>query len=215
MMPVEVFVRSGFDPESISLPGGSTVYELEPSLFKTIQSTETSQGVLALVRPREFEFSGILDTESPLIAVLCRLQDPGNTGTIVRIAESFGATACIATRGTAGIYNPKVVRASAGSIFRLPHAWNVDTLESLSKIRDRGIAVVGTAPGSPETIENWDWRRPVAVLIGNEGGGLNDQELGMCDKVLAIPHNSRVESLNSAVAAAVVLYEASRQRKAG
>ena len=207
-----VFVRAGSPIPDV--PARTVVYELEPAVFKTIQSTETSQGVIALVRLRHFDLEELTGaSRGALLVILSRLQDPGNVGTVLRIAESFFATGCVATKGTASIYNSKVVRASAGSVFRMPYVWNVEPEDTFRRIHDAGIAIVGTSPAASRSIDTWDWRRPTALTIGNEGNGLSEEEIHMCDAILKIPQNPAVESLNSAMAAAVVLYEASKQRK--
>ena len=207
---VAVFLRRGAKLPAV--PASTALYETDPAVFKTIQSTETSQGVIALVRPRQYDLRDLLSAKHPLLVVLCRLQDPGNAGAILRVAESFGATGCLATAGTAGIFNPKTLRASAGSVFRLPHIWDLDAGEIFSALKSSNIHAVGTAPGAGKTIAEWDWRQPSAIVIGNEGGGLTEEEMRMCDVLVRIPHRASVESLNSAIAAAVVLYEASKQR---
>jgi TrmH family RNA methyltransferase len=206
---VEIFIRSGSPPPPVS---SAAVYEMPPETFETIQSTEHSQGVIAAIRVRQFVLKDVLERFPALIVVLGRLQDPGNAGTILRIAESFYANGCIALRGTASLHNSKAVRASAGSIFRLPHVANMELNKTAEALRSRGISIIGTSPAADRTIGQWDWRLPSAVLIGNEGSGLNRDELASCDALLRIPHSSAVESLNSAVAAAVILYEASKQR---
>jgi RNA methyltransferase, TrmH family len=205
---LDIFVRRGVGVDSA--PEDTPIYELDAATFKSIQDTETSQGIIALVRPRTFTLSAILKAKKPRIVVLGRVQDPGNVGTIVRIAESFNATGCLAVSGTASIHNPKVVRASAGSLFRLPHVWNLETASLLRELKSAGIQFVGTSPVAKTTIDKWDWRKPVAIFVGNEGGGLSEEELESCDAVLRIPQNPQVESLNSAIAAAVILYEASK-----
>jgi len=206
-----VFIRSGAELPAIN--GAITVYELEEATFRNIQSTETSQGVIGLVRPRRFALHDILPQSSALLVFLVRVQDPGNVGTIIRVAESFGVDACLATAGTASIFNSKTVRASAGSIFRLPHVWDLDLTQTISSLKASGVRVVGTSPAAKDTIDMWDWNHPAAVLIGNEGSGLAESETRMCDGVFRIPTSGDVESLNSAIAAAVVLYEAAKQRK--
>jgi len=207
---VEVFVRHG---TQITVRSGMRVHELPSDLFKAIQETEHSQGVIATVRPQQFGLAEVLGRSPALLVVLGRLQDPGNVGTILRISEAFGATGCIALTGTAGFYNSKVVRASAGSLFRLPHVGGVDLEDIVRILKSKNIRLVGTAPASEATIEKWNWRTPAAVFIGNEGSGLTGAELASCDTVLRIPHNPAVESLNSAIATAVILYEASKQRR--
>ena len=207
---VDVFVRSG---TRISLSSTTQIYELPNDVFKTIQETEHSQGIIATVRPPQFSVSEVLSKSPALLVVLGRLQDPGNVGTILRISEAFGATGCIALSETASFHNGKVVRASAGSLFRLPHIQGIDLGQIAGAFKSRNIRLVGTAPASESSIEKWAWPTPTAVLIGNEGSGLTGEELGYCDTVLRIPHNAAVESLNSAIATAVILYEASKQRR--
>ena len=207
---VNVFVRSGASLPSVTR---GRVHEVPPDDFKTIHETEHSQGIVATVRPREFRLEEVLAAPDALIVVLCRLQDPGNVGTVLRIAEAFGATACLGLRGTASFHNGKVVRASAGSIFRLPHVAGIELHELVAAMKARKIKIVGAAPAAESSIETWNWREPTALLMGNEGGGLQDDELGYCDSLLRIPHEPTVESLNSAIAAAVILYEASKRRR--
>jgi RNA methyltransferase, TrmH family len=206
----DVFLRSG---TQISTSPTTHVYELSPDLFKTIQETEHSQGIIATVRPHQFSLAQVVARSPALLVILGRLQDPGNVGTILRVSEAFGATGCIALTGTASFHNSKVVRASAGSLFRLPHVGGMDLREIADALKSNKIRLVGTAPASESSIEKWTWRAPAAVLIGNEGSGLTGEELASCDTVLRIPHNPAVESLNSAIATAVILYEASKQRR--
>lgn len=209
----DIFIRQGASTATPAEARTARVYELPGDVFKTIQTTETSQGVIALVRPRKFSLDGIISVTNPLIVILAQLQDPGNVGTILRISESFFATGCLALTGTASVHNSKTLRASAGSVFRLPHVWNL-RLDELSDTMVRSsIHVVGTSPSADRSIQSWNWRKPTAVMIGNEGGGLSALELERCDAVLRIPHNPSVESLNSATATAVILYEASRHER--
>jgi TrmH family RNA methyltransferase len=206
----EVFVRSGttFDREPIE-----QVYEIPNEIFKTLQETEHSQGILATVRLPGFRLSDVLNTVPALIIILGRLQDPGNVGTILRLGEAFGATGCVALTGTASFHNGKVLRASAGSVFRMPHVAGADLAGLTGALKASSIRLVGTSPAAHSSIEEWDWRTPTAILVGNEGSGLSSEEQASCDTVLRIPHCRTVESLNSAIATAVILYEASRQRR--
>jgi len=189
------------------------IYILDQPAFRKIQTTESSQGVIALVKAAPANLSDIVSqsAKGPIV-VLARLQDPGNAGTIIRVAESFGACGCVALTGTVGIYNSKVVRASAGSVFRLPCVWNVELEEVTSALRTAGVSLIGTSPHATETIGEWNWRTRSAILIGNEGRGLGSEDLQPCDKVLKIPLCAPVQSLNSAIAASVILYESFRQR---
>jgi TrmH family RNA methyltransferase len=207
---VDVFRRAGSAMPAVE---PDAVFAVPAEVFKTIQDTEHSQGLIATVRPHQYTQGDVFSTSPELVLVLGRLQDPGNVGTILRIGESFGATGCIALRGTVSFYNSKVVRASAGSIFRLAHTGPESLGETVKAIRTRSIALVGTSPGATTTIEQWNWRKPTAILVGNEGQGLSSEELTQCDTVLRIPHKTTVESLNSAIATAVILYEAYKQRR--
>jgi TrmH family RNA methyltransferase len=205
-----LFLRQGADAGGFRI---APAYVLEPAVFRSIQSTETSQGMIALVRPRRFTTREVTQNAgSGPVVVLAGVQNPGNAGTVLRIAEAFGAAGCLALRDTAGLYNPKTVRASAGSLFRLPHVWNLTLEEVTTALRAAGVAMVGTAPRAEQPIADWDWKKPAAVLIGNEGSGLNADQLSCCDAVLRIPQRPPSESLNSAIAAAVILYEAFRTR---
>jgi RNA methyltransferase, TrmH family len=205
-----LFIRKGTSTES--LPTGIPVYALEPAIFKGIQSTEASQGIIALGRPRRFQVRDLTTLPQGPLVILGGVQDPGNVGTILRIAESFQAAGCLGLRGTAAIYNPKTVRASAGSIFRLPCVWNLEIEDVLAALKPAKIPLVGSSPHAAQSISTWDWRRPSALLIGSEGGGLREDYMAQCDAMLRIPHSPNVESLNSAISAAVILYEAFKSR---
>ena len=204
----ELFVRKG---ETCHVTAARS-YTVDPSVFRSLGATQEPQGVIALVRPSTFSLESILDEANLLLLVLCGLQDPGNVGNIIRIAEAFRASGCIATEGTASRYNDKVVRASAGSLFRLPHVWDVDFEATIDHIKSRGVRIVGTAMGSDNTVESEDWRGPTAILLGNEGSGLSREETDACDTLVRIPHAGAVESLNAATAASIVMYEAARCR---
>lgn len=206
---VDVFRRTG---SALPATPVDAVFDLAPEIFKTIQDTEHSQGIIATVKPHEYTLGDIFSASPQLVIVLGRLQDPGNVGTILRIGESFGATGCIALQGTASFHNSKVVRASAGSIFRFPHTGSRNLDEVVSVLCSLNIPLVGTSPKAPAAIDEWDWRKPTAILAGNEGQGLSPEEIEHCDAVLRIPQRTTVDSLNSAIAVAVILYEASKQR---
>ena len=193
-------------------PHGIPAYALEPAVFKSIQSTEHSQGVIALVRPRTWKLRDVLAGSPSPIAVLVGLQDPGNVGTILRVAESFGAAGCLGVSGTASVHNAKVVRASAGSVFRMPHVWDLEWRDVVSSMKSSGIGLIGTSPHATKSIASWDWTQAAALLIGNEGAGLTAEQERECTAVLRIPQRAPVESLNSAIAASVILCESYRQR---
>jgi TrmH family RNA methyltransferase len=201
----EVFVRDDVPPPT----GAGRVYRVGPAAFDHLGATREPQGLVALVRPPRFTLPQLI-SRAGLLVVLGGLQDPGNVGAVIRLADAFGCAGAIAVDPTVNFYNAKVVRASAGSLFRLPHVRVPDLGPLHRELAAASVAVVGTAPGAPAPIDSWDWTRPTAVLFGNEGQGLGESEAGLCDRILSIPHSGKVESLNTASAAAIVLYEAAR-----
>jgi len=182
---------------------------LRDSLFDTIASTESTQGVLVLVRPRSWTLDQLF-REPSLVLVLDGLQDPGNAGAILRTAEAFGATGVLGLKGTVNPYNPKAVRASAGSVFRVPLVWGLDESAALAALRQQRLDLYAAEPAARRLLGEADLRRGCAFIIGSEGRGVS-RTLRAASTELRIP-TSGVESLNAAVAAAILLYEARRQR---
>ena len=177
-------------------------------------STETPQPVAALVEIPSWSWAQVLDTKkgSPLVIVLAGLQDPGNLGTILRSAEAFGASGVVALPGTVNPWNQKAMRASAGSVFRLPLIQaGVD--DCFARLHEGGVKVLTTVARGGTVAEALDFLAPVALLIGNEGGGVPEEIAALADGAVTIPCPGPVESLNASVAASVLLYEASRQRR--
>src|SRR5205085_8034803 len=140
------------------------------------------------------------------------MQDPGNLGTILRSAEAFGANGVLLGDNTVSGYNSKAIRASAGSIFRLPMV-KQDLVGALPVLRDRGLRLLATSSHKGTALDSARLTDPVAVLVGSAGAGLGRHILAQVDEVVAIPHSPKVESLNAGVAASIVLYEAARQRR--
>jgi TrmH family RNA methyltransferase len=170
----------------------------------------------ALLVPPVRELADVMG-DTPLILVAAGLQDPGNLGTLIRSAEAFGATGVVTTPGTVSAWNQKALRASAGSLFRLPVAGIA--VEELAGLKSRGVRLMAAV--APETdsdsryaveAQDADFARAAAILIGNEGAGLSEELLAMADATVTIPCPGKVESLNAAVAGSLLLYEASRQR---
>lgn len=190
---------------------------LPDKLFDGIVPTETPQGVAALVRLKEFSSADVLERlqVGPVIA-LVGLQDPGNLGTILRSAEAFGSAGVVLGEGTVSPFNSKVIRASAGSIFRLPIvvAKTAGGLEAISaKFREQGLRLLATSSHKGTPLDQTNLTGPAAVFIGSEGSGLPRTLIAQMDETVAIPHAAQVESLNAGVAGSIVLYEAARQRR--
>jgi TrmH family RNA methyltransferase len=189
---------------------------LPDKMFNTSVPSEAPQGVAALVQLKQFSLQQVLERlqVGPIMAVL-GLQDPGNLGTILRSAEAFGSAGVILGDGTVSPFNSKVIRASAGSIFRLPiiiakASGGMDHL--IASIRSGNVRLIATSSHKGTALDEVKLTPPVAVLIGSEGSGLSRDIMTRVDELIAIPHAPQVESLNAGVAGSIVLYEAARQR---
>ncbi len=188
-------------------------YAVADDVLESVSDTKTPQGVLALAR-RPSTGRGAVERAGgvPLVVVMHKSNNPSNAGAMLRVAEAAGATAVISTRGSTDLLSPKALRGSMGSAFRLP-LWAGPTLEeALRWCAERGIRTVATAADAARAHTEVDWTTPRAVLVGPEAGGLTHEELKSADEAVRIPMREPVESLNVAVALAVVLYEAARQR---
>ncbi len=185
---------------------------LPDKLFASAVPSETPQGIAALVHVKTYTPDTLLESASsaPLV-VVAGLQDPGNLGTILRSAEAFGAAGVVLGDGTVSVYNSKVVRASAGSVFRLPVV-KLELKTLIPALRDRGIRLMATSSHKGTALPQSDLRRQVAIFIGNEGAGLERKLLAEMDELIMIPHSPRVESLNAGIAASIILYEAARSK---
>ncbi len=186
---------------------------LPDKIFASAVPSETPQGVAALVKCKTFSVADVIAKSKggPLVAI-AGVQDPGNLGTILRSAEAFGAGGVLLGEGTASAFNSKVIRASAGSVFRLPLA-KAKLAETLPAMRAQGLRLVATSSHKSKSLVEADLSAPLAIFIGSEGAGVPRDLLAKMDEVIAIPHSPTVESLNAGVAASIVLYEVARRRK--
>lgn len=200
----------------LELPSETEVLLVPRAILDSILDTEAPQPVAALVEMPDWTLSHVLGPgkdSAPLILVLASLQDPGNLGTIVRSAEAFGASGIMSLPGTVSPWNPKAVRASAGSIFRTPLiATTAD--DCVATLREAGIHILTTTVMAAQPVDLVNLAGPVAFLIGNEGNGVPANLAAHADTSITIACPGPVESLNAAVAASVLLYEATRQRLA-
>jgi TrmH family RNA methyltransferase len=212
-----VFVAQGAEHllEGLSLQAQTEVILVSRDVLDSALATETPQPIAALVEPPDWSWADVLSSHSkaaPLLVVLAGLQDPGNLGTILRSAEAFGAHGVIALPGTVSAWNPKAVRASAGSVFRLP-LLAVGAEDCFARLREEGVRILSTAVHGAEAADRIDLARPVALVIGNEGNGVPEAVAAQADGAVTISYPGQVESLNAAIAVSVLLYEASRQRR--
>jgi len=186
--------------------------ELPDALFASVVPSEAPQGVAALVKLKPWTLDAVLDrAQFGPIVVVAGVQDPGNLGTILRSAEAFGAGGVLLGEGTVSLYNSKVVRGSAGSVFRVA-AVKVKLVDALPDLKKRSIRLLATSSHKGVPLSEAGLSGPVAVFVGGEGAGVPRDLLAKVDEVIAIPHAPQVESLNAGVAASIVLYEAARAR---
>jgi TrmH family RNA methyltransferase len=185
---------------------------LPDKLFASAVPSETPQGVAALVRCKPFKLEDVLTKSQagPLLAI-AGVQDPGNLGTILRSAEAFGAGGVLLGEGTVSPFNSKVIRASAGSVFRLPIA-RAKLAGTLDQMRELGLRLIATSSHQGTPLDQATMAGRMAIFIGSEGAGVPRDLLAEMTEMVAIPHSPTVESLNAGVAASIVLYEAARQR---
>lgn len=194
------FVPPGSEP----VEGAGPVHELGPGVLERVATTETPQPLLAVVR---MPGRASMPAGATFVLVADRLADPGNCGTILRSAEAAGADAVVLTAGSVDPFNPKVVRASAGALFRVPV--HVATLEQVAAA---GLTLLGTSSHRGVPYTDVDATRRVALVVGNEAHGLPDD--APVHEWVTIPHHGRAESLNVAMAATVLCFEVARQRRA-
>jgi TrmH family RNA methyltransferase len=212
-----VFVAEEFQSqlEALPLDPATEILLLPRDLLASALDTETPQPIAALVELPDWTWAHIFkhDSATPtLVIVLAGLQDPGNLGTILRSAEAFGADGILSLPGTVSAWNQKAIRASAGSVFRLP-LLSVSPEECFLHLREAGVTVYTTALRDATPIDAADLAEPVAFLIGNEGNGVPASIAAEARSAITIPCPGPVESLNASVAASVLLYEAARQRR--
>jgi len=190
---------------------------LPDKLFDSSVPSETPQGVAALVRLKQYSIDDVLErVHVGPIMVVAALQDPGNLGTILRSAEAFGSAGVVLGDGTVSQFNSKVIRASAGSVFRLAviAAKSAGGLEEISaRFQAQNVRLIATSSHKGTPLDQANLIGPLAIFIGSEGSGLPRTLITKMDETVAIPHAPQVESLNAGVAGSIVLYEAARQRK--
>ena len=191
----------------------SLVEQVADSVFKTMSETVTPQGVLAIVTKPEYGLETFFQRENGLYLILENIQDPGNLGTMLRTAEGAGVDGVIMSRDTVDLFSPKVVRSTMGSLYRMPYLISDDLAATINDMKRRGICVYAAHLQATEYYDELDYTKGSAFLIGNEGNGLRPETASLASSGLKIPMAGRVESLNAAMAAGVLMYEASRQRR--
>lgn len=189
------------------------VYRMDEVLFNRISQTETSQGIIAVVEKNKFSARDLMkiNSECANYIILDRLQDPGNIGTIIRTADGAGYTGIITVKGTVDVFSPKVIRAAAGSVFRIPIVQVEDNRELKEAIQSLNKKLTVTCLDTDNYYYDADLSKGIALVIGNEGNGVSPELIDMADIKIKIPMCGKLESLNAAVAAGILMYEAMRK----
>lgn len=184
------------------------------TVFGALSDTRTPQGVLALAEQDHYTLEDIVSPSVlPHLMILEQVQDPGNLGTILRAGEGAGVTGLVMDGGTVDLYSPKVVRATMGSVLRVPFVYVEDLGTALTTLKKKGIRLYAASLQGSQDYDQEDYTGSTGFLIGNEANGLRQETLAAADARIRIPMMGRVESLNAAMAAAVLMFEAARQRR--
>jgi len=185
--------------------------QASPAVMSRCTGTDSPPPVFAVAAKPKVD-KAVLYRNDSLIVVLDGVRDPGNVGTIIRSADAVGAHAVVLGKGCADVYNPKTVRSTMGSLFHLPIIDGADLPKLLQDAKERGMKLVGTSLQAQHSCYSYDWKGPTWLVMGSEGSGVSPQVSALVDEAVIIPMAGRAESLNVAMAATVLLYEALRQR---
>ena len=211
-----IFVSESFlkEEERKHLIDGMKYEVLTDEVFQVMSDTKTPQGILALVKQHAYTPEDLIRVPGPaFLMILENIQDPGNLGTIIRAGEGAGSTGVLMNSTTADIYNPKVIRSTMGSVFRVPFAYTDDLTASILQLKKKGIKLYAAHLDGRNNYEKEDYTVDTGFLIGNEANGLTEDTAGLADAYIKIPMMGSVESLNAAVAASVLMFETARQRR--
>lgn len=182
-------------------------------VFDYVSDTKTPQGILCVLRQPSWTLEDMTESAAPCLLVLEGIQDPGNLGTMFRSGEGAGISGIIMDAGTADLFNPKTIRSTMGSIYRVPFLQTEDLHATLKELKKKGVMVCAAHLEGSCCYDEPDYRKPCAFLIGNEGNGLTEETAALADTRIRIPMEGMLESLNAAVAASLLMYEAGRQRR--
>lgn len=209
---VETFATEAFYEKNKAMFSGLSYELVSEHVMDAISDTRTPQGVVGVVRRKQYSLEEVCgQKESALMIALENIQDPGNLGTIIRTAEGAGVTGILMSRDTVDIYNPKVVRSTMGSIFRMKFCYVENLAQTITEFAEQGFHTYSTHMQGT-SFYDFDYRNPTIFCIGNEGNGLTKELMDASFHKICIPMHGKVESLNAATAATVLMYEAMRQR---
>ncbi|MFQ9511950.1 MAG: TrmH family RNA methyltransferase [Lachnospiraceae bacterium] len=212
----EIYVSESFakQPEAQRMLHRHSFDVVKDAIFADMSDTKTPQGILAVAKQYEYSLEDLCHTKrKPLFLILETIQDPGNLGTMMRAGEGAGISGIIMNRETVDIYNPKVIRSTMGSLYRVPFICTEDLPKAMKSLKRLGVKVYAAHLDGKKNYDKENYKEPTAFLIGNEANGLSDSIAKLADSYIKIPMLGKVESLNAAVAGSVLLFEAARQRR--
>lgn len=195
---------------------GTIVETVTEEVFRKLSDTQTPQGIFFLMEKMTYDLTVLLkragerkeqEGKRPLFLILEDIQDPGNLGTMIRTGEGAGVDGILMSKGTVDIYNPKTIRSTMGSLYRVPFLYTGDLTQTIAQLQKAGICVYAAHLKGTKSYREPDYAGGAAFLIGNEGNGLKEETAALADEYIRIPMQGRLESLNAAVAAALLMYE--------
>lgn len=205
--------ESLFQEKGQAFVSGFPTEILDNRVFAAVSDTKTPQGILCVMKRHNYQLMDMLQEDNPHLLLLEQLQDPGNLGTIMRTAEGAGVDGVILNKTCVDLYNPKTIRSTMGSIYRMPFLYVDDLKEVLPLLAKRGIRTYAAHLQGKHCYDQENYTGGCAFLIGNEGNGLSEELSSRADVWIRIPMEGKLESLNAAVAAAILVYEVCRQRR--
>lgn len=213
----DVYVSESFlkEAEQTGLSLRQPYEVVSDTVFRAISDTKTPQGILCLMRMPHYEPEELIEGERTHLLILESIQDPGNLGTMLRTGEGAGITGVIMNRTTVDLFHPKTIRSTMGSIYRVPFFVTDNLNETVDHLRERGVAIYAAHLRGSVPYDEPCYRGATAFLIGNEGNGLSEETAARADACIRIPMEGKVESLNAAVSASLLMYEVNRQRRGG
>ena len=192
----------------------NAIYEVvADNVFKSVSDTQTPQGIMAVVEMPSYDLSELLSGNNTHLLLLESIQDPGNLGTMVRTGEGAGVTGVIMNKTTVDLFNPKTIRSTMGSIYRVPFYVTEDLSQTMKELQNQGISLYAAHLKGEHAYDEEDYTKACGFLIGNEGNGLSDEVANLADTYIKIPMEGQVESLNAAISATLLMYETNRQRR--
>ena len=205
------------DPDNMALleAYGGSYTVVSDSVLKAVSDTQSPQGVLAIVAMPSYELEDLLQGDQTHLLILESVQDPGNLGTMLRTGEGAGATGIVMNKTTVDLFNPKTIRSTMGSLYRMPFYVAEDLPSVMKDLQSRGVKLYAAHLRGQMSYDDPDYTGPCGFLIGNEGNGLSDEIADLADAYIRIPMEGKVESLNAAISATLLMYECSRQRRRG